>query len=128
MNLFAMDCARFPPRLRTGLAGLLLFAQMADAVENKTDWQDEFIVQTWQEEEGLPRNTITAIAQTPDGYLWLGTRFGLMRFDGVRFSTLEDSAVPVELQGRISRMTCDQAGRLWIGTSVKGLGVSQIPA
>src|SRR5881409_1994702 len=38
----------------------------------------------WKIREGFTKGTITSIAQTPDGYLWLGTEFGLLRFDGVR--------------------------------------------
>jgi ligand-binding sensor domain-containing protein len=39
---------------------------------------------SWKIREGFSKGTILAIAQTPDGYLWLGTEFGLLRFDGVR--------------------------------------------
>src|SRR6202451_565287 len=39
---------------------------------------------TWRVREGFFKGIIYAIAQTPDGYLWLGTEFGLLRFDGVR--------------------------------------------
>ena len=38
----------------------------------------------WWVDEGLPHNVINAIAQTPDGYLWVGTQGGLTRFDGTR--------------------------------------------
>jgi ligand-binding sensor domain-containing protein len=38
----------------------------------------------WKIREGFTKGFIYAIAQTPDGYLWLGTEFGLLRFDGVR--------------------------------------------
>src|SRR5207302_11449076 len=45
----------------------------------------EYIIDSWQTPDGLPANTITAIAQSTDGYLWLGTLNGLARFDGLRF-------------------------------------------
>ena len=38
---------------------------------------------TWKIREGFAKGAITSIAQTPDGYIWLGTNFGLLRFDGV---------------------------------------------
>src|ERR1700726_5105377 len=38
----------------------------------------------WKIREGFSKGRVTSIAQTPDGYLWLGTEFGLLRFDGVR--------------------------------------------
>jgi ligand-binding sensor domain-containing protein len=53
-----------------------------------SDW----IVRTWDTSDGLPQNTINAMVQTRDGFLWVGTSGGLARFDGVRFRTfgLED--------------------------------------
>jgi len=44
----------------------------------------QYAQNTWRNRDGFPRDIIHAIAQTPDGYLWLGTEFGLFRFDGVR--------------------------------------------
>src|ERR1051326_1367638 len=44
----------------------------------------EYVLRTWQTDDGLPQNTVTGIAQTPDGYLWLATQGGLARFDGLR--------------------------------------------
>ena len=46
---------------------------------------------TWQERDGLPQNTVLAIASTPDGYLWMGTYEGAVRFDGVRFTLFNPS-------------------------------------
>ena len=47
--------------------------------------QPIYVSRIWRTQEGLPENRIRAIAQTPDGYLWVGTSSGLARFDGVRF-------------------------------------------
>src|SRR4030095_10497401 len=47
---------------------------------------------TWKISEGFSRGTIRSIAQTPDGYLWLGTEFGVLRFDGVRAVAWEPPA------------------------------------
>lgn len=41
----------------------------------------QFVHQSWQSEQGLPENSVTSIAQTKDGYLWLSTKGGLARFD-----------------------------------------------
>src|SRR2546425_9680614 len=46
----------------------------------------EYVLRTWETGDGLPQNTVTGIAQTPDGYLWLATQGGLARFDGLRFT------------------------------------------
>jgi ligand-binding sensor domain-containing protein len=45
------------------------------------------VVKSWRTIDGLPQNSVTALAQTPDGYLWVGTQGGLARFDGVRLVT-----------------------------------------
>ena len=78
-----------------------------------------FVVKSWGTLDGLPQNTVTAIAQTPDGYLWLGTRGGLARFDGVRFRNfgLADGLQSLT----IWRLAEDGRGGLWIGTVGGGL-------
>jgi len=73
----------------------------------------------------LPRNTISAITQTPDGYLWLGTYFGLIRYDGVKFTTFGADIRTELVRGQISSLKTDQAGRLWVGTSKNGILVCE---
>src|SRR3974377_1049813 len=46
---------------------------------------DGYTRRVWQTQDGLPENTVQAFAQTPDGYLWIGTSGGLVRFDGASF-------------------------------------------
>ena len=46
------------------------------------------VLSTWTTEQGLPQNFVTALAQTPDGFLWVGTLNGLARFDGLHFSSV----------------------------------------
>jgi len=72
-----------------------------------------FSVDVWQAEQGLPANTITAIAQTPDGYLWLGTFAGAVRFDGVRFETFGAGTPGLESE-RITQLFLDHKGGLWL--------------
>jgi ligand-binding sensor domain-containing protein/signal transduction histidine kinase len=80
-----------------------------------------YSVRAWQTDDGLPQNSVYAIAQTPDGYLWVGTREGLARFDGVRFVPLGESA-PAELRhGWIMALCVDREGNLWIGCEGYGL-------
>jgi len=76
---------------------------------------------TWQTDDGLPRNTITAIAQTPDGYLWLGTPFGVIRFDGINFTPMEDETHGAFTRARTRVLCVDRFGRLWIGTGTAGV-------
>jgi ligand-binding sensor domain-containing protein len=69
----------------------------------------------WTQAQGLPQDTIRAIAQTPDGYLWLGTREGLARFDGSDFLTFSksDGALPINT---VTTLATGRGGTLWIGT------------
>src|SRR6202045_733668 len=74
----------------------------------------------WKIREGFSKGRVTSIAQTPDGYLWLGTEFGLLRFDGVR-NVLWDQTAGERLPSRyIRNLLTAHDGRLWIGT-YKGL-------
>lgn len=81
----------------------------------------QYLHDVWQTRDGLPQNTITAIAQTPDGYLWLGTREGLIRFDGVRFTVFDSTTTPEITQDQVLSLLADRKGRLWIGTWGGGL-------
>ena len=72
--------------------------------------------ETWQTEQGLPQNTVHCLRQTRDGYLWLGTRAGLARFDGVRFTVFDRRTTPALLNHQIRHLLEDRAGNLWIST------------
>src|SRR5687768_13482931 len=73
----------------------------------------EYIVRTWTTEEGLPQNSVTSIAQTKDGYLWLATFNGLVRFDGVRFVVFDSTTTPELPSSRIVKLHTDGRGQLW---------------
>src|SRR5260370_34504112 len=70
----------------------------------------------WTVREGFFEGTINAIAQTPDGYLWLGTEFGLLRFDGVRTVPWRPPAGK-HLPSNIRSLLAARDGRLWVGTA-----------
>ncbi len=74
-----------------------------------------FGFQSWRREPGMPRNSIRALTQTRDGYLWLGGDDSVARFDGVRFSTFDLS--PFGHGNRAEAMLGDSRGDLWVGTS-----------
>jgi ligand-binding sensor domain-containing protein/signal transduction histidine kinase len=81
----------------------------------------EYLARVWQTDEGLPSNRVQAIAQTPDGYLWVGTYEGLARFDGIAFTAFNDPSTP-ELKGApINALCVATDGTLWIGTDNKGV-------
>ncbi|PYP89293.1 MAG: hypothetical protein DMF61_03500 [Blastocatellia bacterium AA13] len=75
----------------------------------------------WQTEHGLPQNSVNAIAQTRDGYLWFGTQEGLVRFDGVRFTVFDIKNTKELKSSYITALFEDDSGSLWIGTNGGGL-------
>ena len=91
----------------------------AQALEPYTT-ANQYKHQLWNTEDGLPTNTIQAIQQTADGYLWLGTPAGLVRFDGQSFKTYDKD----DLKSSSSDVIClfvDSEGSLWIGTNGGGV-------
>lgn len=81
----------------------------------------QYVQSTWDSRQGLPRNYVTGVVQTPDGYLWLGTQAGLVRFDGVRFTVYDDSNTPALRTHSIRVLRADPKGVLWIGTDGGGV-------
>ena len=77
----------------------------------------EFGHQAWLTENGLPQNTVQAIVQTQDGYLWIGTQEGLARFDGLNFTVFDKENTPAFKSNDIRFLVEDRQGRLWISTS-----------
>ena len=75
----------------------------------------------WTPESGLPQSTIDVILQTRDGYLWMGTEEGLVRFDGVRFVVSDRESAPALRSSFISSLFEARDGTLWIGTYGGGL-------
>ncbi|WP_058186718.1 sensor histidine kinase [Terracidiphilus gabretensis] len=73
--------------------------------------------QSWAMENGLPQNTVHAIAQTSDGYLWLGTEAGLVRFDGVQFAVFDRASKPALPDNDVRCLLAASDGALWIGTA-----------
>ena len=76
----------------------------------------EYVQTAWDTEDDLPQNSVTAIVQTRDGYLWVGTFGGLARFDGLQFTVFNSSNSPGLLSSRIVALHEDRHGVLWIGT------------
>jgi ligand-binding sensor domain-containing protein len=75
----------------------------------------------WRDRDGLPQNTVQAIVQTRDGYLWLGTEAGLARFDGARFTVFDRKNTPELGHDHILALHESRDGGLWIGTRRGGL-------
>ena len=80
----------------------------------------QYVQNVWRIEEGLPHNSVRAVHQTRDGYLWLGTYAGLARFDGVRFKVY-DTRNSVLTNNEVRTIHEDAGGILWVGTTAGGL-------
>ncbi len=75
----------------------------------------DYLVNTWEVDDGLPESAVSEVAQTAEGYIWVGTlNSGLSRFDGVRFVNFDSANTP-QLGGRgVRRLIADPGGVLWI--------------
>src|SRR5216684_913560 len=72
-----------PWRALLALGILLVCCPCAFALDPSLD-VSQYAHTAWTVRDGISKGLLTSIAQTPDGYIWLGTEFGLLRFDGVR--------------------------------------------
>ncbi len=75
----------------------------------------------WQENVGLPQKWVTTIIQTRDGYLWVGTKGGIARFDGVRFKVYDDLHANQLKEAEVWAIAEDDDSSIWIGTYGGGL-------
>ena len=94
---------------------LLGFWQCALALDPTLD-VSQYAHTAWRTQEGFARGEIDSIAQTPDGYLWLGTLLGLFRFDGVRAVGWRPPQGQVLPDSHIRCLLGARNGTLWIGT------------
>ncbi|MEM8930070.1 MAG: two-component regulator propeller domain-containing protein [Acidobacteriota bacterium] len=77
---------------------------------------EQYSHRIWDLHDGLPHDSVRAIVQDTEGYLWLGTQAGLARFDGRRFEVYDRSTHPILGDGHIEALAFDARGSLWIGT------------
>lgn len=81
----------------------------------------QYVHTVWRSENGLPQNSIQALLQTRDGYLWMGTQEGLVRFNGVEFKVFNKANTPAIRHNDIRALYQDRDGALWVGTFGGGL-------
>jgi ligand-binding sensor domain-containing protein len=113
-----LDCKQHLRRGQILVLAVLPLLQAARCDSWAASGNQKYIARSWQTEDGLPHNYIFAVAQTRDGYLWVGTRDGLARFDGVRFTPVDWGPI----KGLGNGSLCEaRDGSLWIGLEGNGL-------
>ena len=107
------------------IAGILTLIMVRGPVLSALDPHkaiSQYVFDKWEIEEGLPQSSVNAIARTSDGYLWLGTQEGLVRFDGVNLKTIDDHNSGMLSTGLwVNSLLADSHERLWIGSNGGGL-------
>jgi ligand-binding sensor domain-containing protein/signal transduction histidine kinase len=101
--------------MRWAIAGLavLCFAVSAYAID-PNQMVSQYLRDSWGTEKGFLGGSVSSIAQTPDGYLWIGTDKGLVRFDGLNFRQFEQANPGSFVIGPIRTLLVDALGNLWI--------------
>ena len=80
------------------------------AAEEPPNW----LYRAWQTDDGLPDNNVTGVVQTEDGFLWVATLGGLMRFDGIQFEEFSLTHLPKVPNRNVRAMHLDRRKRLWL--------------
>jgi len=97
------------------LAGLFLAVGLSVCSQTVPRTSADYLIHVWGSEDGLPQNSVNCLAQTPDGYLWIGTRSGgLARFDGASFVTFNPQSTPGLKDVEIETLSVDSRGTMWI--------------
>ncbi|HWC99345.1 MAG TPA: two-component regulator propeller domain-containing protein [Candidatus Sulfopaludibacter sp.] len=115
------------PALIFWLAGLILQMNGPAAASSAAEIgarplpaRSEYIAEVWDTDRGMPSSATTSITSTRDGYLWIGTFEGLVRFDGARFTVINHYNTPDFPDDAVTAVFVDHSGRLWAGTA-KGI-------
>src|SRR5215831_522132 len=100
-------CCRF-------LIAILLLGFISPIAASDVPIQN-YVTRMWRTEDGLPHSGVTAVLQGRDGYLWVGTRSGLARLDGVRFTVFDGSNTEEMQSPHVTSLFEASDGTLWIG-------------
>ncbi len=100
----------------TWLLGVLIFFCLPYTIKSQ-----QFRFDHWTVDEGLPQNSVYEMTQTPDGYLWMTTFDGLVRFDGVRFTVFNKAILKDLPSNRFVAVFAQTDGTLWAASDTNGL-------
>jgi signal transduction histidine kinase/ligand-binding sensor domain-containing protein len=97
------------------MTAILLAAILAGRSQTPPPVSEKYLIHVWTSDDGLPQNSVNCLAQTPDGYLWIGTRSGgLARFDGSSFATFNPQSTPGLKDVEIETLSVDAHGVMWV--------------
>ena len=86
----------------------------------RAERENPYFARTWLAEDGLPDNRVVGLAQTVDGYLWVATQGGAVRFDGARFQRVSIARSPDLIAGTMRGLMLDRTGRVWLAKEEGG--------
>ncbi|MCX6952091.1 MAG: ATP-binding protein [Verrucomicrobia bacterium] len=105
--------------MRATIAGGLIWLIAVGALAGAPlpmPFQSEYLVEKWGQDEGFPENSCMGIVQGPDGYLWMGTLRGLVRFNGQQFKPWAPEAMSHLKTTGIISLYRDRRDRVWLCT------------
>jgi PAS domain S-box-containing protein len=105
------------PFRRFALVAAALLAAPGLLALNPAEKPADYNARHWDTEDGLPHNSVKQLFQTRDGYLWIGTNYGLARFDGLTFTVFNKNNTPEIRSAQVTSMAETADGSLWIGTA-----------
>jgi len=106
------------------LAAVTLFSVSINCYsdsKSKEKFLNQYTSKKWTVSDGLPANTITDIIQNSDGYIYAGTYEGLVRFDGIQFTTLNSNTNKTYSFISARSLFTDSKGNLWVGANDEGV-------
>src|ERR1041385_4518884 len=95
---------------------LLILVVASSACSAEEPAEPDFVIRTWERREGVPATVINGIQRAPNGYLWLATQKGLVRFDGEHFKQFDTQSNPELRTNWMSCTLTDGHGGLWVAT------------
>ncbi|MBI2840610.1 MAG: ATP-binding protein [Acidobacteria bacterium] len=102
------------------LAGLLTWTTGLQALDPQRSIT-QYVHDMWEKEDGLPMNSVGPVVQTRDGYIWVGTQEGIVRFDGVGFTQFRKGNTTAIRNNHVTALLSGSDGGLWIATAGGGV-------
>lgn len=108
------DCLRWPWHWWVLIMVAFSLVEGPVSATGVTPVDESYSARAWRSEDGLPENRVIGGVQAPDGFLWVATQGGLLRFDGVRFQRISSAGNPSLIAGTMRALLLDRSGRIWL--------------